>query len=119
MPNYYQDIRDKIEENGGAEGSVGSYNHKGGTEIKITYRTASGDDEEHHVVPYLIGLGHDSNDAEVKMLLAWKYKGDSTHPGTGFRCYRVSKIQALSENADTPPNVPKVKINKQKCVETW
>jgi hypothetical protein len=118
MADYYEDIRDKIEANGGAEGAIGSFNHKGGDPFKMTYQTPSGN-EEHHVVPYLIGFGHDGNDAEVKMLLAWKYKGNSAHPGAGFRCYKVSKIKAFSENADTPPSVPQVKINKQKCVETW
>src|SRR6478609_4651217 len=111
----YDDIRTKIEQLGGAAGPKGSFNHKGGTEIVITYDTGSGP-EDHHVVPYLIGLTPNSaGTGNVKMLLAFKYKGQPAHPGLGFRCYTVSKINALpaSPPDPRPASLPKLKLKRQ------
>jgi hypothetical protein len=120
----YDELRTKIESNGGLSGSIGSYNPTGGTALKIKYDTGNGV-ETHHVIPFLIGTSPDKTSTDpnppvVQMFLAYKYKGPSTHPGTGFRCYRVDKITSLPTGApDTPPTGKKVKFKRQNCVTDW
>jgi hypothetical protein len=134
----YEIIRGKIVENptppgdgAGAKGPIGSFNHWGGKELVISYKVDNTPPtfEEHHIVPYLIGEARDKSGASVKVLLAWKYKTDSsTHPGLGFRCYKVDKI-TLPSPTPTPDTRPllgsgdddrkKVKLKKQSCVDDW
>ena len=116
----YDDLRVKIELLGGGAGPKGSFNHKGGKEIVIKYNTGSGL-EDHHVVPYLIGLSpNSSGSGNVEMLLAYKYAGDPAHPGLGFRCYKVNKISAIAAvTVARPSALPKVKLKRQSCVDDW
>src|SRR5262245_9161701 len=93
--SIYTQLQTKIEASGGAAGPKGSFNHKGGAPTVITYEVSPGVNEDHHVVPYLIGFANDAGGTNVPVLLAFKYLGQPAHPGTGFRCYKVARISAL------------------------
>lgn len=123
MASIYEQIRTKIEENGGVRGDIGSFNHKGGTPIKIKY-DVDDNPEVHHAIPYVTGIGQDKEDQKVKMLVAYKYGYDQgAHAGTGFRCYKVESILDVSgapnpvpDELDPPPHL---KFKKQNCVTDW
>jgi hypothetical protein len=115
----YDQIRAKIEELNGTAGPIGSLNLKGGTEIRIKYNTPSGY-EEHDIVPYLIGESSGTGNGTVKRLIAHKYTGTTTHPKKGWRCYKVEEINSILSVQDQRPNgLPKLKLNRQICVEDW
>jgi hypothetical protein len=118
MP-IYDDIREKIKKNGGGNGTVGAFNSNGGEQMKITYTTPDGS-EDHLVVPYLIGTSpHPTTGTDVPRLAAFKYQGTTAHPGTGWRCYDVGKITAVANTSPPITSLPKLKLKRQNCVDTW
>jgi hypothetical protein len=127
MPSIYDQIKDKIEELGGATGpaGVGSVNTTGGTEIKIKYKAPPGF-RVHHVIPYLIGESPDptstsSPPAQVKRLLGYQYIGPNppTSP-KGWRCFKVDDIDSLLPSpGPRPTNPPELDPDRQNCVTTW